>query len=64
MCLYVYVSVYGPPKLQGIALHMQTPVKTLLIALYVIAITQVNLPELTAMCSAHICRIKLSSGPR
>lgn len=46
---------------------MQTPVKMLLIVLdfiYFIAVTQVSLPESAATCSAHICRIKLSSGPR
>lgn len=40
MYLYVYVSVYGGPKLPGTTLHMQTPVKTLLIVFYFIAITR------------------------
>lgn len=61
MYLYVCVSKCGVPKLQGTTLH--NTVKTLLIVLYFIAITQVSLPELTAACSAQICRIKLSSGP-
>lgn len=36
MYLYVYVNVYGAPKLQGITIRMQTPVKTQLFVLYFI----------------------------
>lgn len=63
MHFYVYVRVYGAPKLQVTTLHMKTLMKMLLIALYFIAITQVSLPELTATCSAQICMIELWSAP-